>query len=457
MIRLFNHYLSVRTLLLTALEAAVLFQAVLLGSEFGLFQPERALPLREAGVFTVVMMLMMASLGLYEAKLESMRLTLQRLTIAYGLSLLLVTLFFRLYPTLYLGRDVFAVTSLLAFAGIALVRVLFTHVTDLGLPHRRILVVGNGPECEEVIRFLHTDEQRRSVKFAGMYPVTGERDAALGEPRANHAQLLRTIRELDVSEIVVAVRERRGGVLPLRQLLEARLKGVRVLDLTSFYEQQKGVLRIDNLYASWLIYNDGLDRGMTRDAIKRLFDVVASAILLVLCLPLWLAAMFAIMLESGYPVLRRDERVGQGGRRFTMYTLRTTRLREHTDIVAALPGSSPEPVTKVGRVLRALCLHELPKLLNVLRGEMSFVGPHPERPFFTQQLVEDIPFYDVRHSVKPGITGWARVRCPYGRSAEHARAALEYDLYYVKNHSLFLDLLILVDTLQVVVLGKGVR
>ena len=457
MIRLFNHYLSVRTLLLAAIEAVVLFQSVVLGFQIRMADFSLRLPVGEAGVFAFIMMVMMTSLGLYQAQAEPFRATIQRVLVAYGLSLIGMSFFFYLFQGFYVGRGVFAVSSVFAMAGVLLVRLIFFRMTDIGLPRRRVLVLGNGPEAEEIIRYLHNSEQVRAIQYAGMYPVVSEREAGEPERRINHDQLLRTVRDLKVSEIVIAVRERRGGVLPLRQLLDARLAGVRVMDLAAFYERERGMLKVDNLRASWLIFGQGFDQGMTRDVVKRLFDVFVSLILLFLTLPLVLGAVIMIVLESGWPVLYRQERVGQGGVPFTIFKLRSMRQDAEKDGRPQWAQAADARVTRVGRFIRKTRIDELPQLYNVLRGDMSFVGPRPERPFFVDQLIADIPYYDVRHSVKPGVTGWSQVRYPYGASVEDSLAKLQYDLYYVKNHSLFLDLLILMETAQVVLLGKGAR
>ena len=457
MIRLFNHYLSIRTLLLTLAEGMVLFQAMVLGFQVRLWDVAVPLPVVEAGVFTLVMLLTMTALGLYQEQAEPFRTTIQRVFVAYGLALLVMSAVFYLFPDTYVGRGVFALTSVFALGGVLLVRVLFFRVTDIGLPRRRVLVVGNGPDAEEAIRFLHEGELSRTTQYAGMYPVIAEREAGEPQRHVNHDQLLRTVRDLNVSEVVIAVRERRGGVLPLRQLLDCKLKGVRVMDLASFYERERGLLKLDSMRASWLIFGQGFEHGVTRDVVKRVFDVLVSVVMLAITFPVLLLAMLAIYLESGRPVFYRQLRVGQGGRNFTIYKLRSMRKDAERDGKPVWATSDDDRITLVGGVLRKSRIDELPQLVNVLRGDMSFVGPRPERPFFVRQLIEDIPYYDVRHSVKPGVTGWSQVRYPYGASVEDALAKLEYDLYYVKNHSLFLDLLILMETAQVVLLGKGAR
>lgn len=457
MIRIFNHYLSLRLVVLTAIEALVLFQSVVLGFHLRFLADSAPLPLTEAVVFTAVMLSMMTALGLYQSQAESFRNTLQRLFIAYGLALLLMSVVFYLVPAVYIGRGSFAIASALALVGVLVVRLLFFGVTDLGLPKRRVLVLGNGSEAERVIRFLHEGARGRTIQYAGLYPVMPEQGPEDPMRSVNHAQLRRTVRELRVSEIVIAVRERRGGVLPLRQLLDCKLHGVRVMDLTSFYERELGLLQVDQLRASWMIFGEGFNQGLWRDVVKRVFDVLVSFAILAVTLPVLLLAILAILIESGSPVFYRQERVGQGGRSFFIHKLRSMRTDAERDGKPRWAGANDDRVTRVGRILRKTRIDELPQLWNVLRGDMSFVGPRPERPFFVEQLIEDIPYYDVRHSLKPGITGWSQVRYPYGASVEDALAKLQYDLYYVKNHSLFLDLLILVETVQVVLLGKGAR
>ena len=457
MIKVFNHYLSIRLLLLTLLEAAVLFQSVIIGFQVRFPENLTALPHLEAGVFTFIMLMAMSALGLYQTHGEPFRTTVHRVLIAYGLSLLLISAVFYVFPETYIGRGVMAWSSLFALISVLMLRALFFRVTDIGLPKRRVMVLGNGSEAEEVIRFLHNSAGRNSIEYAGLYPVMPERDAQGSERLLDHHQLRRTAEEMKVSEIVIAVRERRGGVLPLRQLLDAKLHGVKVMDLQSFYEREEGVLRIDSMRASWMIFGNGFDQGISRDVVKRLFDVIASAGLLLLAAPILLVAMIAVVIESGFPIFYSQERVGQGGERFRILKLRSMRQDAEKDGKARWAVANDSRVTRVGAFLRKTRIDELPQLWTVLRGDMSFVGPRPERQVFVDQLTEKIPFYDVRHSVKPGVTGWAQVRYPYGASIEDGLKKLEYDLYYVKNHSLFLDLMIMVETIQVVLLGKGAR
>ncbi|MFN9774802.1 MAG: TIGR03013 family XrtA/PEP-CTERM system glycosyltransferase [Burkholderiales bacterium] len=457
MIRLFNHYLSIRLILLTVLEGAVLFLSVIGGFHLRFPTSSFDSPNLEAGVFTFVMLMAMSALGMYHLHAEPFRTTVHRLVIAYGMSLLMISLVFYLLPELYVGRGVMAWSSLLAVGSVLLLRLVFFRLTEVGLPRRRVLVLGNGDEAEAVIRFLHTGRGRDAIRYAGLYPVMPQRDAEGRERALDHDALARTVGDLRVSEIIIAVRERRGGVLPLRQLLDCKLRGIKVMDLQSFYEREEGVLRIDTMRASWMIFGEGFHQGLARDVVKRLFDLIASLVLIAATLPVLLIAMLAIVIDDGFPIFYTQERVGQGGRSFRIVKLRTMRRDAEADGNPRWAGRNDDRVTRIGRFLRATRIDELPQLWNVLRGDMSFVGPRPERPFFVKQLTDQIPFYDVRHSVKPGVTGWAQVRYPYGASVEDGLAKLQYDLYYVKNHSLFLDLMVMVETVQVVLLGKGAR
>jgi exopolysaccharide biosynthesis polyprenyl glycosylphosphotransferase len=206
-----------------------------------------------------------------------------------------------------------------------------------------------------------------------------------------------------------------------------------------------------------MVLGDGFRQGFLRTTVKRLFDLTVSAVLLVLTLPIMLIAALCILIESGLPVLYRQERCGEGGRVFTLYKLRSMRNNAESGGTPRWAAASDDRTTRVGQIIRKLRIDELPQIINVFKGEMSFVGPRPERPFFVDQLVKQIPYYSLRHCIKPGITGWAQVSYPYGSSVDDAIEKLQYDLYHVKNHSLFLDIMILIATVEVVLWGRGAR
>jgi sugar transferase (PEP-CTERM system associated) len=245
--------------------------------------------------------------------------------------------------------------------------------------------------------------------------------------------------------------------MPVNALLDCKLAGVRVLDLSSYFERALGQLRLDSLRASWLVFGDGFRQGWLRTLIKRIFDIVASTVLIVLALPVMLVTALLILAESGGPVFYRQERVGQGGRLLRVTKFRSMCADAESDGKPRWAATNDDRVTRVGRFIRKYRIDELPQLLNVLKGDMSLVGPRPERPFFVDQLTQDVPFYAARHSVKPGLTGWAQVRYHYGASPDDAVNKLQFDLYYIKNHTLFLDLVVLLETVMVVVTGKGAQ
>jgi sugar transferase (PEP-CTERM system associated) len=266
-----------------------------------------------------------------------------------------------------------------------------------------------------------------------------------------------TAAELRVDEIVVALTERRAGSMPLRELLDCKLSGIKVFDLNTHFEKTLGQIRVDYLNASWLIFGDGFNQGTLRTFVKRAFDVVSATLLLVLAAPIMLVTALLIRLESPGPVLYRQERVGLNGRTFSVIKFRSMRNDAEKDGKPRWASANDDRVTRIGAFIRRVRIDELPQLINVLKGEMSLVGPRPERPFFVEQLTQKIPFFAVRHSVKPGVTGWAQVRYAYGATVEDSQEKLQYDLYYVKNHTLFLDLVVLFETVGVVLTGKGAR
>jgi sugar transferase (PEP-CTERM system associated) len=355
-----------------------------------------------------------------------------------------------------IDRWIYAI--LLALLGLLLVRhAIVLPLVGALLPHR-VLVLGTGPEAR-LVEVSLTTTNPLGMRLVGFYALEKSQEAVVTPGRiiARSSTLEETVRQLGIDEIVVAVRQQRGGVLPLRDLLECRLNGVQVTDLARYFERVHGQVPIESLKISWLIYGHGFRQSSLRALVKRCFDLVVSAMLIVVSAPIVLAAMLLIAAEGGGPVIYRQQRVGYRGRTFTVFKLRSMAHDAEKDGRAAWAAQNDARVTRVGRLIRRVRIDELPQLLNVLKGEMCFVGPRPERPEFVAMLVEQIPFYSVRHSVKPGLTGWAQVRYSYGATVEQSIRKLEYDLYYVKNHTLLLDIVILLETVRVVLLGEGAR
>ncbi len=363
---------------------------------------------------------------------------------------------------LMLGRDglwdTLGVAIPITFVGLLFVRqVVVPPLARTFLPHR-VLVLGTGADARVVEASLASMDAP-GVTIAGFFMLDKAPEIAVPPHRiiSKGKSLEEMVARLGIREIIVAVRQQRGGVLPLRSLLECRLNGVQITDLPRFFERMHKRVPVESLKPSWLIYGNGFRQGWGRTVVKRAFDVVAASALLALMLPVMTFVALLIVLESGGPVVYRQERIGHRGRRFTMLKFRSMSAAAERDGKAEWAAVNDARVTRVGRFLRRGRLDELPQLINVLKGEMSLVGPRPERPVFVSMLTEQIPFYAVRHSVKPGITGWAQVRYCYGANIEQSVKKLEYDLYYVKNHSIFLDLLIVLETVRVVLLGEGAR
>jgi sugar transferase (PEP-CTERM system associated) len=322
----------------------------------------------------------------------------------------------------------------------------------------KVLIVGTGIEAQSVANDLRTLKriERDVVGFFSTDPEASAAESAHGHPVfSGNTPIEDIVNRFGVDEIIVAVREQRGGGVPMDQLLACRIRGIPILDLAGFYERAKSEVPIDSLKASWLVYGHGFVQGRARQWAKRSFDVATSSFLLLMASPVMLLTMLAIKLDSHGPVIYRQERVGLGGRSFMCLKFRSMGTDAEKDGVARWASKNDARVTRVGALIRKTRIDELPQLISVLRGEMSMVGPRPERPSFVKQLKEQIPFYDVRHSIKPGVTGWAQVRYSYGASVDDARKKHQYDLYYVKNNSLLLDFLVLIETVSVVLFREG--
>jgi sugar transferase (PEP-CTERM system associated) len=350
-----------------------------------------------------------------------------------------------------------AIAAALALVLTGLVRLLAEKLISEDVFRRRVIVFGCGNRAASIAALRRRADQR-GFKLLGF--VSSE-----GEPLVVPAERLLTSRkplaqlahELDVDEVVVAMDDRRRS-FPLAELLECRLEGVEITDIVTFLERETGKVHLEVLNPSWLIFGSGFRRDRLRLTTERAFDLFASATLLAIVWPAMLLTAIAIRIEDGWraPVFYRQNRVGFRGRTFQVIKFRSMRTDAEKS-GAQWAKKNDTRVTRVGGFIRKIRVDELPQLLNVFRGDMSFVGPRPERPEFVADLAARIPYYQERHCVKPGITGWAQVCYPYGASETDAMEKLQYDLYYVKNHSLLFDVMILLQTAEVVLLGKGAR
>lgn len=456
----FRHNVPGASLLQLAVELSWLCIAGIAAIVFLERLPIRPLPSHAAPeiVYAVLIVAFNIGFGVYRRKESLARSTyFTRVCIASALATLLAYVVADTLPGGDDFRQCVGVAALLAISGLLLLRhmVVLPLISSL-LPYR-LMVLGTGPEARQVEASLA--EVDTGIQLLGFYPLGKPEETAVSRQRIiqNTESLPQTVKKLGVSEIVVAVREQRGGVLPLRELLACRLNGVTVTDLARFFERVHGHVPLEMSRASWFIYGKGYRQGWLRGVVKRIFDLVLVAMLMLPALPVMVLAALAIAAESRGPVIYRQERVGRRGKKFTLLKFRSMARDAEKDGKPTWASVDDARVTRIGRFLRRTRIDELPQLINVMRGEMSLVGPRPERSEFVTMLSEQIPFYSVRHSVKPGITGWAQVRYSYVATVEDTAKKLEYDIYYVKNHSLFLDTLILLETVRVVLLGEGAR
>jgi sugar transferase (PEP-CTERM system associated) len=344
----------------------------------------------------------------------------------------------------------------ISLLGIIASRAFFLRVVDHSIFKRRALVLGAGKRANH-IRQLEGESPLMGVDVVGYVRVGETSNKSDDTGVIQYDRPLREIvREGKVDEIVLAVDDRRKG-MPVTDLLDCKMDGVDVVEMLTFFERETGKIKLDLMNPSWLFLSDGFRVSTVRQVAKRVFDVLVSLLLLPVFLPVMVLAAVAIWVESRgmEPVIYRQTRVGENNKNFTIYKLRSMAVNAEVDGVARWADKNDVRVTRVGKIIRKVRLDELPQIFNILKGEMSFVGPRPERPEFVGRLEKDNPYYRERHRVKPGLTGWAQVCYQYGDSLEDAYEKLEYDLYYVKNYSIFLDLLIIVQTIRVVLAGQG--
>ena len=440
------------------------FGFVFVGVIVGVLWVENGLPVdgRVVVIYALILALMMLAingwLGFYQHIHDrTVEDTRARAVLSMHLSIPAAYVIFILLPMAEANRAFFELSGMAALFGMLANRAMRSHRRSKAKVIHRILVFGAGGSAKEVADSLHKEDP--TIVVVGYYPGPNETEVAVSSELllTRDMSLLDTAKALQVDEIVVAVKERRGGSMPLRELLDCRLSGVLVMDMASHFERMLGQIRLDALKAGWLIFGDSFRQGPVRTAVKRMFDIVAASILLVVTAPLMLITAVLIVLEDGWPILYVQERVGLHGRLFKVIKFRSMRRDAEADGKPRWAAANDDRTTRIGRIIRKVRIDELPQLFSVLVGDMSLVGPRPERAYFVVKLTKDIPFYAVRHSVKPGVTGWAQVRYAYGASVDDAAQKLQYDLYYVKHHSLLLDLVVLFETVSVVVSGKGAQ
>jgi len=417
----------------------------------------------EALFAAVVVIAAMTVVGLYEQARRALTVSISgiadTLRIAFGvlLGIAILSILTIHAEVLSFEARTLALGGGLAVIALILERLLLWRAKSLDLFSRRLLVIGAGPQAATIEDSIGEEAPYRVVAYVN----TGQEESAtLSASRVMHLpagkSLLDIAHEKRAEEIVVAIRDRRGN-LPVKQLLECKLQGIAITDISAFFEREQQKIRLESLNASWLIFGSGFRQHWFGNAVKRGFDILVSSLLLIVASPVMLATVIAIRLEGPGPILYWQTRVGRCNEPFDICKFRSMRPDAESDGLARWAAGNDDRITRVGRVIRKLRIDELPQIYNVLKGEMSFVGPRPERPIFVEKLSTEIPFFLARHSIRPGITGWAQVRYPYGASVQDAKNKLQYDLYYVKNHTLFLDLVIMLETVRVVLFGRGAR
>ena len=465
MIRLFGYYVPGITLVRGLLDFPLFCGAFYLGVliRFGGTLPEDIKPVEmfvTGVIFGAIMSLSVMSVGIYRGNAYNrdqgfvLRLSL---ACVIGSGLLAQSLF--LFPSLTVGRGVGALSILFAFVGVLLLREIVIRVADPSTHRRRVLVVGAGAEARKIAELL---ERRPGLGFVtvGYAPLSDCRPViAPDKLLVSGGSLLDLAIANRVDEVVVAADDNRQA-LPMGELLDCRMHGFPIFDLFTFFERELALIKVDLLTPSLFTLSEtGFRAGLTGLYGKRLFDLVVASILLVMAAPIMLVVGFASLIESRgkNPILYHQARVGLGGKTFRIHKFRSMRTNAEGDGKPRWACANDPRITRLGMFLRLTRLDEIPQLFNVIKGEMSLVGPRPERPEFVEQLSAAIPFYAERHRVKPGLTGWAQLNYPYGSGVEDAKCKLEFDLYYVKHASIMFDFVILVQTVEVVLFAKGAR
>ncbi|BFT29609.1 TIGR03013 family PEP-CTERM/XrtA system glycosyltransferase [Alteromonas sp. D210916BOD_24] len=418
-----------------------------------------------AGLFTVIVLICSLSVGLYEAKLrETFRGIIRRIMVSVGLTYCLVELLSRIFFDDLIMESYFLPTAACATV-IALI--VFRYFTNrlglLGLGKARIVILGAGERASIIEKRMRRDVDRIGFDLVGFIPIPGDnREDGIRKEKIIHVKVdnhfLKFIEDNDIEEIVIACDQRRG-TLPVEVLFESRLRGVEVTELLDFMERETGQIVVNLMYPSWVIYSNGFQsQNYLRDAIDYSLNAFLASIVFLLVWPVMLFTAVVIYLDdgrrTGVSVFYKQERVGLNGKLFKIIKFRSMRPDAEVD-GAKWASKNDDRVTRIGKFIRKYRVDELPQLINIFKGEMAFIGPRPERPQFVEQLVREVPYYNQRHNVKPGLTGWAQLNYPYGASVEDSMEKLKFDLYYVKHQSFLLDCLILVRTVEVILFGKG--
>jgi len=457
LIRLFNVYYPVRTLVLLIGEALIVWTSFVLGAIYELREDSYLVLNYEGGylkILAVTLLVLLCShwLDLYDtARLQTKSELYFRLLMVPGVLAFVLAAIAYVRPNYLLGSGSSAVGLLILTVALFGWRLGFTWLVQLPILVERVYVLGTGERAQRVVQGLRQNPEI-GVEIASW---TGKMEGAV-TLEAVAAHLMEVVEKQKVHRVIVATPDRRGA-LPMKELLELRMQGVKIEEATTWLEKITGKIEVENLNPSWLVFGQGFRRGAIFIMIRRVISVGISLLGLFLALPLFPFIILAIRFGSKGPVFYSQTRVGKGGRTFQVMKFRTMRQDAEAGTGPQWAGTHDPRVTRVGKFLRSSRLDEIPQLWCVLKGDMAFVGPRPERPEFIDMLSKEIPYYGVRHMVRPGLTGWAQVRYKYGSTIEDAREKLQYDLFYIKNASVGLDLLIMFQTVKTVLLRRGAQ
>ena len=457
MIRLFNVYYPIRTLVLLVGEALIVWTSFLLGAVYAFRQDSYLVLNYEGGyykilVVTILVLLCSHWFDLYDtARLNTRGELYFRLLMVPGLLAFVLAAVSYIRPDFLLGNGSSAVGLLILTVGLFGWRIGFTWLIQLPILVERVDVLGTGERALRLVQGLRQNPEIgvEIVSWTGKLEGAVTRDSVA-------VHLLDVVRTQKVHRVIVAMPDRRGTI-PMQELLDLRMQGVKIEEAASWLERISGKIEVENLYPSWLVFGEGFRRSTVFRLVRRAVSIVISLVGLVLALPLFPLIVLAIRLDSKGPVFYTQTRVGKGGRLFNVVKFRTMRNDAEALSGPQWAGNNDPRVTRVGKFLRYSRLDEIPQLWCVLKGDMAFVGPRPERPEFVEWLSREIPYYGVRHMVRPGLTGWAQVKYKYGSTVEDAREKLQYDLFYMKNASIGLDLLIMFQTIKTVLLSRGAQ
>ena len=419
----------------------------------------------QAGLFTVLVVLSALSVGLYETKLrETFRGVIRRIFVSVAISYFIIEVVTSaLLTNIEISRYYFPSYAGMTIIVIVIFRYFINRLGILGLGQSKIIVIGAGERASIIEKRMRREVDRFGFELLGFIPIPGDnREEGIQNEKLLHVKIDENFKNFiadnDIDEVVIACDQRRG-TLPVEILFDCRLRGVEVTDLLDFMERETGQIVVNLMYPSWVIYSNGFNsQNYLRDALDYTMNCLMASMVLLLAWPFMLLTAVIILFEDvnlkNASVFYKQERVGLNGRLFNIIKFRSMRLDAEKD-GAKWATANDSRVTKVGFFIRKFRIDELPQIWNVFRGEMSFIGPRPERPQFVEQLIREIPYYNQRHNVKPGLAGWAQLNYPYGASVEDSMEKLKFDLYYVKHQSLMLDILILIRTVEVVLFGKG--